>query len=145
MFATVFILLYTAHLFADYALQSDHQAEHKAGPGITGWCANLSHAATHVLVSAALLATGTAVLGLSLNGPIAVAALGWVGASHALLDRRWPSSGGWNTSAVRPSTRPAAAPPSWTRPATSARSSWPPSRPPPDPHPHPHRGRQRPA
>ncbi|WP_331746344.1 DUF3307 domain-containing protein (plasmid) [Streptomyces halstedii] len=90
MFATVFILLHTAHLFADYALQSDHQAEHKAGPGITGWRANLSHAATHVLVSAGLLATGTAVLGLSLNGPVAVAALGWVGASHALLDRRRP-------------------------------------------------------
>ncbi|MER0477157.1 DUF3307 domain-containing protein [Streptomyces sp. Edi2] len=90
MFATVFVLLYAAHLLSDYALQSDHQAEHKAEPGITGWCANLSHAATHVLVSAVLLALGTAVLNLPVSGPITAVSLAWVGASHALLDRRWP-------------------------------------------------------
>ncbi|MCX4826599.1 DUF3307 domain-containing protein [Streptomyces sp. NBC_01142] len=90
MLATVFVLLYAAHLIADYALQTDHQAEHKAERGVTGWCANLSHAATHVLVSAVLLSLGTVVLDLSLSGPVTAAVLGWIGASHAFLDRRWP-------------------------------------------------------
>ncbi|GAA3709712.1 DUF3307 domain-containing protein [Streptomyces sp. NEAU-PBA10] len=90
MFANVFVLLYAAHLVCDYALQSDHQAEHKAEHGVTGWCANLAHAATHVLVSAVLLSVGTVVLDLPLSGPVTAAALGWVGASHAFLDRPWP-------------------------------------------------------
>ena len=90
MFATMFVLLYAAHLLSDYALQSDHQAEHKAERGVTGWCANLSHAATHVLASAALLSLGAAVLDLPLSGPATAAVLAWVGGSHAFLDRRWP-------------------------------------------------------
>lgn len=90
MFPTLFVLLYAAHLVSDYALQTDHQAEHKALPSAAGWRANVSHAATHVIVSAAALAAGTIALELSLAVPRASAVLLWVGVSHGFIDRRWP-------------------------------------------------------
>ncbi|MFB7953406.1 DUF3307 domain-containing protein [Streptomyces sp. NPDC056045] len=90
MFADLAFLLYLGHLLADYALQTDHQAEHKAGPGWKGWAANLTHAATHVVVCGLLLALGAAVLGWRLPLLPALAALLWIGATHAFIDRRWP-------------------------------------------------------
>jgi hypothetical protein len=90
MFATVFILLYAAHMLADYALQTDHQAEHKAERSRAGWCANLAHAGTHVLTCTVALAVGAAVLsGTHFPVTRAIVALAWVGASHGLIDRRW--------------------------------------------------------
>ncbi|WP_406027331.1 DUF3307 domain-containing protein [Nocardioides sp. NBC_00850] len=88
MFATVFVLLYVAHLLADYPLQTDHQAAHKADKSATGWVANLSHAATHVLVSAITLGAGSLVLDLEVTIPALAAALAWVGVSHSVIDRR---------------------------------------------------------
>jgi hypothetical protein len=90
MFGTLFALLYVAHLLADYPLQTDHQSGCKAERGAAGWRANLSHAGTHVAASAALLAIGA--LALDLHIPLAAAAAGlaWIGATHALIDRRWP-------------------------------------------------------
>ncbi|MFF8694975.1 DUF3307 domain-containing protein [Streptomyces sp. NPDC015144] len=90
MFADIAFLLYLGHLIADYPLQTDHQAEHKAGPGLAGWRANLSHATTHVVVCGLLLALGAAVLGWRLPVLPALAALVWIGATHAVIDRRWP-------------------------------------------------------
>ncbi|WP_030700932.1 MULTISPECIES: DUF3307 domain-containing protein [unclassified Streptomyces] len=91
MFASLFVLLYLGHLLADYPLQTDHQAAHKADRSAAGWVANLTHAATHVTACATALAVGALVLDdLALSLPLAVAALGWVGASHAFIDRRWP-------------------------------------------------------
>ncbi|MFD8570926.1 DUF3307 domain-containing protein [Streptomyces sp. NPDC059639] len=90
MFASLFVLLYVAHLLSDYPLQTDHQAAHKAGAGACGWRANIAHAATHVLVTAAALAAGIAVLGLDVNPIVAVAGIVWIGATHAVIDRRWP-------------------------------------------------------
>ncbi|MEU3903300.1 DUF3307 domain-containing protein [Streptomyces goshikiensis] len=90
MFATIFVLLYVAHLLADYPLQTDHQASCKADRTAAGWRANLSHAGTHALASAAALAVGTLILDLRLSVPAAVAGLLWIGASHAFIDRRWP-------------------------------------------------------
>lgn len=52
MFASLFVLLYLGHLLADYPLQTDHQAAHKADRCATGWAANLTHAATHVTTCA---------------------------------------------------------------------------------------------
>jgi hypothetical protein len=88
MFASLFVLLYVAHLLADYPLQTDHQAAHKADKSAAGWLANLSHAATHVVVSAIALAAGALVLDLDLTIPAASAALAWVGISHSAIDRR---------------------------------------------------------
>lgn len=90
MFAELFVLLYAAHLAADYPLQTDHQAAHKAGPGRAGWTAAATHAATHVLVCAAALTAGALVLGLALSPAAVAAGLLWVGATHAVIDRRWP-------------------------------------------------------
>ncbi|MFD5906602.1 DUF3307 domain-containing protein [Streptomyces microflavus] len=91
MFASLFVLLYLGHLLADYPLQTDHQATHKADRCAAGWAANLAHAATHVTTCAAALALGAVVLDdVTVSPPVAAAALVWIGASHAFIDRRWP-------------------------------------------------------
>ncbi|MFD6345276.1 DUF3307 domain-containing protein [Streptomyces roseolus] len=90
MFATVFVLLYLGHLLADYPFQTDHQAAHKANPGGDGWRANLTHAATHVTACGLALTIGAAALNLPVSAPAALAALMWIGSTHAFIDRRWP-------------------------------------------------------
>ncbi|MFF9638795.1 DUF3307 domain-containing protein [Streptomyces bacillaris] len=91
MFASLFVLLYVGHLLADYPLQTDHQAVRKADRSVAGWAASLTHAATHVITCGAALAIGAAVLDdITLSLPFALAALGWIGATHAFIDRRWP-------------------------------------------------------
>lgn len=90
MFASLFVLLYVAHLLSDYPLQTDHQAAHKAGVGACGWRANIAHAATHVLVTMVALAAGITVLGLDVNPVAVVVGIVWIGATHAVIDRRWP-------------------------------------------------------
>ncbi|MFJ6447103.1 DUF3307 domain-containing protein [Streptomyces hydrogenans] len=90
MFATVFVLLYLGHLLADYPFQTDHQAAHKAEGGKAGWWANLTHAATHVTACGLALAAGATVLDVTVSLPVAVAALLWIGSTHAFIDRRWP-------------------------------------------------------
>ncbi|MFB6805461.1 DUF3307 domain-containing protein [Streptomyces sp. NPDC056387] len=90
MFATIFVLLYVAHLIADYILQTDHQAAHKMERTKEGWIANLGHAGTHTITTAAALGIGWGVLDLSVSLPAAGIALAWITASHAFIDRRWP-------------------------------------------------------
>ncbi|MFJ7191497.1 DUF3307 domain-containing protein [Streptomyces bacillaris] len=91
MFASLFVLLYLGHLLADYPLQSDHQATHKAERTTTGWVAALTHAATHVATCAAALTVGALVLDdVALSLPVVAAALVWIGVTHAFIDRRWP-------------------------------------------------------
>lgn len=90
MFATIFILLYVAHLAADYALQPDWQSDRKADKGMRGWIANLSHAGTHAITTTAALAIGYWALELKVAPMAAALALTWITASHALIDRRWP-------------------------------------------------------
>ncbi|EST17872.1 DUF3307 domain-containing protein [Streptomyces niveus] len=90
MFAELFVLLYLAHLLADYPFQTDHQAGHKADCGAAGWRANLSHAGTHLLISAVMLTIGALVLDLHLSLPAAAVALAWIAGTHAFIDRRWP-------------------------------------------------------
>jgi len=90
VFATLFVLLYVAHLLADYPFQTDHQAGHKADCGLAGWRANLAHAGTHLLISALAVGLGAAALGLDLSILPATAALLWIAGSHAFIDRRWP-------------------------------------------------------
>ncbi|MFJ3839452.1 DUF3307 domain-containing protein [Streptomyces sp. NPDC090054] len=90
MFANLFVLLYVAHLIADYALQTDHQADHKMEKSREGWTANLTHAGTHTMTTAVALAIGWWALDLPISLPAAGTALAWITASHALIDRRWP-------------------------------------------------------
>jgi hypothetical protein len=90
MFASLFVLLYVAHLAADYPLQTDHQAAHKACSGAKGWRANLAHALTHVAACGIALAVAAVVLGEGAGVWASAAALVWIGATHAVIDRRWP-------------------------------------------------------
>lgn len=90
MFANLFILLYVAHLLADYPFQTDHQAGHKADCGAAGWRANLAHAGTHLLLSAAALLVGGFALGFQVHILPAAGALLWITGTHAVIDRRWP-------------------------------------------------------
>ncbi|MEU4032461.1 DUF3307 domain-containing protein [Streptomyces anulatus] len=90
MFASLFVLLYAAHLAADYPLQTDHQAKHKADRCATGWAANLAHAGTHAVVTALALVVAVAVLDLPVGALPAALALAWIAGTHAVIDRRWP-------------------------------------------------------
>ncbi|GAA3013574.1 DUF3307 domain-containing protein [Streptomyces fulvorobeus] len=90
MFASLFILLYLGHLLADYPFQTDHQAAHKADCGAAGWRASFTHAATHIVTCGAGLLAGVVLLDLPVSVPAALAALVWIGATHAFIDRRWP-------------------------------------------------------
>lgn len=101
MFASLFILLYIAHLLADYPLQTDHQAGRKAGwdegerdpnPGRHhhGWGSNLAHAGTHLATCAAMLAVGVAALDISVSLWSAVGVILWIAGTHSIIDRRWP-------------------------------------------------------
>ncbi|MFF0431846.1 DUF3307 domain-containing protein [Streptomyces sp. NPDC004327] len=91
MFASLFVLLYLGHLLADYPFQTDHQAAHKADHSAEGWRTNLTHAATHVAACGLALAAGVLLLdGVSVSVPATVVALGWIGGTHAFIDRRWP-------------------------------------------------------
>ncbi|MFJ1751132.1 DUF3307 domain-containing protein [Streptomyces sp. NPDC088116] len=90
MFPSLFILLYAGHLLADYVFQTDHQADHKADRTLSGWQANLSHAATHVVTCAVTLTVGAVALGLDVGVLPVIAALAWIGGTHAVIDRRWP-------------------------------------------------------
>lgn len=90
-FPALFVLLYAAHLLADYPLQTDHMAAHKADRCAAGWRANVEHAACHVAVTALLLwAVGGLALDLHPSTAAKVTAVAWVGVSHGFIDRRWP-------------------------------------------------------
>ncbi|EFE65790.1 predicted protein [Streptomyces viridosporus ATCC 14672] len=90
MFAELFALLYVAHLAADYPLQTDHQAAHKADSSAAGWRANLVHAGTHVAACGVALALAAVLLDQSAGVWPSVTALAWIGGTHAFIDRRWP-------------------------------------------------------
>lgn len=91
MFAAVFVLLYVGHLSADYPLQTDTQASRKADRNAAGWRSNVAHAGTHVVACTALLAVGAALLpDVHLGLWRTAVAVAWIGASHSLIDRRWP-------------------------------------------------------
>lgn len=88
MLGTLFALLYTAHLAVDYLLQTDQQATEKSEHTRAGWTANLLHATEHVIASIVVLIIGTARLHLHLHPVLLVVAVAWIGASHAIIDRR---------------------------------------------------------
>ncbi|MFJ3600943.1 DUF3307 domain-containing protein [Streptomyces sp. NPDC090126] len=90
MFASLFILLYAAHLAADYPLQTDHQAKHKADRCAAGWAANLAHTGTHAATTALALVVGVTALDLPVGALPAALALVWIAGTHAVIDRRWP-------------------------------------------------------
>lgn len=89
-FPAVYALLRVAADVADHWVQSDHQARHKAKPGAEGHKALAGHVASYTATQAAALAAGNKLLGLGLRPRSMVAALALSGATHYLIDRRWP-------------------------------------------------------
>lgn len=89
-FPAVYALLRVAADVADHWVQSDHQAQHKAKPGREGHLALAGHVASYTATQAAALLVGNRVLGLGLRGRSMAAALALSGATHYLIDRRWP-------------------------------------------------------
>lgn len=88
--SALFVLFYIGHLLADYPLQTDRQAARKAQSGAAGWRANLTHAATHLATSTAMLTLGVMLLDLRVDVWTAAGALAWIAGTHAIIDRRWP-------------------------------------------------------
>jgi hypothetical protein len=89
-YPAVYALLRIAADVADHWVQSDHQAQHKAKPGIEGHKALAGHVASYVGTQAAALLIGNHALDLGLRPRSMAAALVLSGATHYLTDRRWP-------------------------------------------------------
>jgi hypothetical protein len=89
-YPAVYALLRIAADAADHWVQSDHQAQHKAKPGIEGHVALAGHVASYVATQGAALLVGNRVLDLGLRPRSMAAALALSGATHYLIDRRWP-------------------------------------------------------
>ncbi|WP_217553098.1 transcriptional regulator [Streptomyces sp. GbtcB6] len=89
-FPAVYALLRVAADTADHWVQSDHQAQHKAKPGAEGHKALAAHVASYTATQAVALLAGNRILGLGLRGRSMAAALALSGATHYLIDRRWP-------------------------------------------------------
>lgn len=84
MTSTVFLLLFTSHLLGDWVAQSDWQATNKT----RSWAALAAHVAGYHLVMGLLLLLP--VLRDGWPAWKALAALAVSGATHAVIDRRWP-------------------------------------------------------
>lgn len=89
-YAAVYALFRVAADVADHWVQSDHQAQHKAKPGAEGHKALGGHVASYTVTQAAALLIGNRALGLGLRPRSMAAALALSGATHYLIDRRWP-------------------------------------------------------
>lgn len=89
-FPAVYALLRVAADVADHWVQSDHQAQHKAKPGVEGYSALAGHVASYAATQAVVLLAGNRVLGLGLRGRSMAAALALSAGTHAVIDRRWP-------------------------------------------------------
>jgi hypothetical protein len=90
-FAAIAATLYAAHQVADHVFgQTDHQAAHKAAPGLTGWRNLSAHVGLYHLVLAAMLAATITLLDLTVTPGGIAAGLGFSAITHSLLDRRWP-------------------------------------------------------
>lgn len=89
-FAATYALMRAAADLADHWIQSDFQARHKAAPSPAGHRTLAGHIATYVGTQAAALYAGNRLLGLGLKPSRMAAALAISGATHYLIDRRWP-------------------------------------------------------
>ena len=85
-YAVVLPTLYAAHTVADHVAQTDHQAAAKA----TSWRAMAGHVGSYQLTQAIAVTAVTTLTGVRVGWPQLLAGMAFSGATHALLDRRWP-------------------------------------------------------
>lgn len=89
-FAALFAALYAAHQVADHWVQTQHQADHKGGPGWPGRWACIRHCATYGLTQLAAIGALVVLLDLPVSaGPLTAGMTVNLG-SHYLADRRAP-------------------------------------------------------
>jgi hypothetical protein len=89
-FSAAYALFRIAADVADHWIQTDHQAQHKAKPGLEGHRALAGHVASYTVTQALVLLAGNRALGLGLRGRSMACALALSGATHYVIDRRWP-------------------------------------------------------
>lgn len=89
-FPAAYALFRIAADVADHWVQTDRQAQAKDKPGFEGHRALAGHVASYAATQAAALLTGNRLLGLGLRGRSMAAALVLSGATHYVIDRRWP-------------------------------------------------------
>lgn len=78
-----------AHV-ADHIVQTSHQAAHKADAGAAGHRVMARHVGGYVSTQAVALAAAQLATGMRLRPGRLAAALAVSGATHWLIDRRWP-------------------------------------------------------
>ncbi|WP_424213571.1 transcriptional regulator [Streptomyces sp. BI20] len=89
-YGAVYALLRAAADLGDHWVQTHGQACRKAAPGRAGHAALAGHVVTYVATQGAALALGNRLLGLGLRPGRVAAALALSGATHYVIDRRWP-------------------------------------------------------
>lgn len=89
-FPAAYVLFRVAADVADHWVQTDHQAQHKALPGLEGHKALARHVAGYAVTQAAALLIGNRALGLGLRGRSMATAVALSAATHYVIDRRWP-------------------------------------------------------
>lgn len=91
LFAAIAATLYAAHNLADHIFgQTDHQAAHKAEPGLAGWRHIAGHIGLYHLVMAVMITVASLALHLPVTALGVTAGLLFSALTHAVLDRRWP-------------------------------------------------------
>ncbi|MFE0472418.1 hypothetical protein ACFW2V_12460 [Streptomyces sp. NPDC058947] len=89
-FPAAYALLRIAADAADHWVQTDRQARCKAKPGLEGHRALAGHVASYAVTQGLALVAGNRLLGLGLRRRSMATALALSGATHYVIDRRWP-------------------------------------------------------
>lgn len=87
---SAFAALHASGVFADHAIQTDHQACTKAAPGRQGHIALAGHVGSYTATQVAALAAVALVTGERVTTRRALSGLAFCAGSHYLIDRRWP-------------------------------------------------------
>lgn len=88
--AAVYAAMRAAAGIGDFWLQTGHQAAHKADAGLDGHRAMAGHVASYAGAQAVALVAANQLLGMKLRPSRIAAAVIFSGATHWLIDRRWP-------------------------------------------------------
>ncbi|GGT08663.1 hypothetical protein GCM10010156_77030 [Planobispora rosea] len=89
-FGLALVTMFAAHQVADHWVQRHSDARDKAGPGLAGWRANLSHVLTYTMTLAAALLAVELRFDLGFHGGWVFAGLTVNALTHAWADRRPP-------------------------------------------------------
>jgi len=89
-FSAIFVMLYIAHMIADYWVQTDWQAKRKAIVGAAGRIACSIHVATYTATLAIVVVVVSYRLDMDLSPVKVIVALAVSAITHYIADRRIP-------------------------------------------------------